>query len=360
MQIAFVLWSGKLGGAETFSSDLAAEMRKRGVDARIVFVQGQDPLAERLEGLSVPAATLGFPRGRTVIRRPRRYARAVGSNGSDAAILMERGYLATALRLGGYTGRIVAVEHGTMLLDPKLPWLTRKRQAWNRSLGARAADVEVGVSKFMATEMQRRSGARSVRQIPYGIAVERYRPTRPLNGEGPLRVGWAGRMIPGKGADHLLDAAGLLKESRHIVQMQIAGDGPQRSELIRRSARMGLGDRVRFVGQVHDMPAFWNSCDLAVASSAEFIESFGLTPLEAAACGRPAIVSRQGGLVETVTPETGSVVAPADSRVLAAAIARYAADQDLLQRQGRAARDRAVREFSLARCASDYLAAVAD
>jgi glycosyltransferase involved in cell wall biosynthesis len=360
MQIAFVLWNGNLGGAETFSCYLAAELRLLGVDARVVFVQGSDPLAARLGELSVPWTELDFPRGRTVLRRPRAYAKAVRGHGRDGAVLMCAGYLATSLRLGGYRGRIVAVEHGTMLLDSGLPWSSRRFQTWDRAVSARAIDVEIGVSGFMLGELLGRPHARDVRCIPYGIAVDRFRPTCPLNETGALRVGWAGRMIPGKGADHLLEAVRVLAGTTHTVHTRIAGDGPMKAELRERSERLGLGDRVEFVGRTQDMPAFWNACDLAVASSSEFIESFGLTPLEAAACGRPAIVSRRGGLVETVADgETGSVVPAGDPGSLAAAIGRYAADRRMLQAHGQAARDRAVREFAMARSASAYLAAVA-
>ena len=360
MQIAFVLWNGHLGGAETFSSYLAAEMREHGVDARVVFVQGGDPLAARLDDLSVPWVALEFPRGRTVVRRPRAYARAIRDHGRDGAVLMCGGYLATSLRLGGYRGRIVAVEHGTMLRDGRLPRSRRRLQAWDRAVSAHAIDVEVGVSEFMLGEMLGRPHASDVRCIPYGIAVDRFRPDRPLEDRDPLRVGWAGRMIPGKGADHLLEATRILADRGRAVRIRMAGDGPVRAALGELTERLEIGDRVEFVGRTQDMPGFWNSCDLAIASSAGFVESFGLTPLEAAACGRPAVVSRRGGLVETVSDaETGSVVPPGDVQSLANAIARYAADRHMLRSQGEAARDRAVREFSMARCASSYLAAVA-
>ena len=210
MQIAFVLWSGNLGGAETFSSYLAAELRKRGVDARIVFVRGGDPLVSRLSELSVPWAALNFPRGRTVLRMPRAYARTVRNHGRNGAILMCGRYLATSLRLGGYKGRIVAVEHGDMqegrlrppegILDRGLVQLSRRLRTWDRTVSALAIDVEVGVSDFMLGEMRGRPHARDLRCIPYGIAVDRFRPSRPLNESGPLRVGWAGRMIAGKGS----------------------------------------------------------------------------------------------------------------------------------------------------------------
>ena len=358
MQVAFVLWSGNLGGAETLSGYLAGELRSRGLDARVVFVQDGRALAAHLSERSVPWTALGFPRGRAILRKPLTYARSVGSHGRDCAILMSGRSLAPALRLGGYRGRILAVEHGDMFLIDDRPTFVRRLRSWDRALSARAIDVEIGVSEFALREMRGRPHPSQLRCIPNGIAVDRFRPVNALGETATLQVGWAGRLVPGKGVEHLLEAVHHLTDTPHVVHTRIAGDGPMRSELKDLCQRLGVSDRVSFAGWAQDMPSFWNSCDVAVASS-DVTETFGMTPLEAAACGRPAVVARNGGLVEVVVDSaTGSIVPPGDAHSLADAIARYAGDRQLLRAHGQAARNRAVREFSIERCASAYLAAM--
>src|SRR5207237_5405229 len=54
LRIAFVLWNGALGGAENFTAELAGSLRRRGVEASVVFVGNGERLADRLAELDVP------------------------------------------------------------------------------------------------------------------------------------------------------------------------------------------------------------------------------------------------------------------------------------------------------------------
>src|SRR4051812_13453571 len=66
-RFAFVLWSGRLGGAETFTAALAAALRRKGDEATVVFVGDADRLGERLDQANVPHVSLGAPRGSGVL-----------------------------------------------------------------------------------------------------------------------------------------------------------------------------------------------------------------------------------------------------------------------------------------------------
>jgi glycosyltransferase involved in cell wall biosynthesis len=359
MQVAVVMWSGEIGGAETVSGYLVTELRRRGLDARVVFVQEGSALGAELTERSVPWTALGLPRGSAVFRRPWSYSRSVRTHGRECAIVMTGRSLALALRLGGYRGRILAVEHGDMFLDGDRPAMVRRFRSLDRALSARAIDVEIGVSQFTVRQMRRRPHATEIRCIPNGIPVERFQPTEPLDPRAALRVGWAGRLVLGKGVERLLEAIHMLVDTRRSVHLRIAGDGPMLGELKGLCERYGVADRVSFLGWAEDMASFWNSCDLAVASSDGSTETFGMAPLEAAACGRPAVVTRNGGLAEVVLDsKTGSIVPPRDAAAMAAAIGRYADDETVLRAHGRAARERAVEQFSIERCASAYVAAM--
>jgi glycosyltransferase involved in cell wall biosynthesis len=136
----------------------------------------------------------------------------------------------------------------------------------------------------------------------------------------PAVVGFAGRLIPEKGADVFLRAAslvaGVVPEARFVV----IGDGRLRGALEGLAGNLGLlGQRVRFLGFRDDDADLIAGLDiLAVPSRADG------TPLvvgEAMAAGVPVVASCVGGLPDQVTHRrTGLVVDPADPEALAAAL----------------------------------------
>jgi N-acetyl-alpha-D-glucosaminyl L-malate synthase BshA len=97
----------------------------------------------------------------------------------------------------------------------------------------------------------------------------------------------------------------------------LAGDGPQRPEVEAEVERLGLGERVRFLGKVDAVAELLRSADLFLLPSAS--ESFGLSALEAMACGVPVVGTEVGGLREVVrNGETGALVPVGDVDALAA------------------------------------------
>ncbi len=150
------------------------------------------------------------------------------------------------------------------------------------------------------------------------------------------------RLVPEKGVDVAIDACRLAG-----IPLVVAGDGPQRAELIERA---GAG-AVRFVGQVGDRELAELRAGAAIAlAPSRSGETFGLAAAEAMASGLPVVASRVGALPELVEPD--ALVAPGDAAALAGALARRAGD--------RAAGERA-RERVRAVCAPGVVArALAD
>src|SRR4051794_5650752 len=100
MRAAIVLWSGEIGGAETFATELARALRHQGLDARVVFVTSAGPLEARLKTWGVPFVSFGAPRGRTVAFKARQFSRVLDDQGADVAVLCSAGWLGAAVRLG--------------------------------------------------------------------------------------------------------------------------------------------------------------------------------------------------------------------------------------------------------------------
>lgn len=190
-----------------------------------------------------------------------------------------------------------------------------------------------------------------VRVIPFGIDVERWQPSDRIRARaeairreaGRPIVLFAGRHVPYKGLDVLLEAAAPLD-----VHVAILGDGPMRAEwTAAANARSGKA-RVVFHGEVDDdeMRAQLTASRMLVLPSITRAETFGLVQLEAMACGVPVISTALPTGVPWVN-QTGVVVAPGDVGALRAAIERLAADGALASTIGAAGRARALSEFSL-------------
>jgi glycosyltransferase involved in cell wall biosynthesis len=354
LELALVLWSGVLGGAERFTADLAVQLRKLGVLPTIVFLGSGRPLSSYLERERIRFKCMNLPRGSLVLLRPRSFAGAVSTYGRSGVIIDSMGYAPVALRSAGYRQRIVSVEHGT-LIQRRLSPRKRLVRAVTRVCGAWASDVEVAVSDFVLSELARSRHAKEIVRIHNGVNLYEYRPRTPQHRDS-FTIGWAGRMVRGKGVFDLLAATALMVGETPI-RLLLAGDGPDRLAIDRRIKRLDLYDHVTLGGQVLDMPSFWAQCDIAAFPSNGLTESFGLAAVEAMACGKPVVASRTGGLGEVVQDgKTGSLVEPGDIKGLAAALGRYARDDALRYEHGREARAECERRFDIEETARRYLA----
>jgi phosphatidyl-myo-inositol dimannoside synthase len=263
------------------------------------------------------------------------------------------GALAPRLRAAPYA----IVVHGAEVTVPgRLP---ASRQLGGRVLRGAAAVVAAGEYPAReATRAARRSLLGVV--VPPGVDTARFVPLDAgerakarvgfgLDPDVPLVVG-VSRLVPRKGFDELIDAVDGLPG----VHLAIGGAGRDRSRLAARAARPGLADRVHFLGRVPDteLPALFGCADVFAMPCRDRwggleAEGFGIVFLEAAAAGVPAVAGRSGGSHEAVVDGvTGVVVEGRTVAHLRDALARLLGDHDLRNAMGKAARDRAVREFS--------------
>jgi D-inositol-3-phosphate glycosyltransferase len=113
---------------------------------------------------------------------------------------------------------------------------------------------------------------------------------------------YVGRLERLKGVDILLRATAAL-EHHEDVRLNIVGGGansPEMERLKKLAHSLGLHDQARFFGSIpqDELPYHYAAADICVLPS--YYESFGLAALEAAACGRPVVASRVGGLPSVV------------------------------------------------------------
>ncbi|NDJ51986.1 MAG: glycosyltransferase family 4 protein [Chloroflexi bacterium] len=115
-------------------------------------------------------------------------------------------------------------------------------------------------------------------------------------------IGYAGRLVPEKGLDVLIQAVGMLPGKWHL---KLAGGGPQHDELQQMVGLLNIGGSVSFVGPIPstEMPDFFRSLDVFVLPSLtrpNWKEQFGRVLIEAMACGVPVIASDSGAIPEVL------------------------------------------------------------
>lgn len=161
----------------------------------------------------------------------------------------------------------------------------------------------------------------------------------------PLRIGFLGTAIPTKGLHILVQALQRLPVGAATLDIH-GNDVPYHGEegyLDRILASLGPDDRVVYHGpyQTDDLPTILSAVDV-VAAPALWNEAFGLTVREGLAAGRPAVVSRIGGLQDAVRDGMeGLLVPPGDIDALAGALDQLCRDRELLRRMASGCRRRA-------------------
>ncbi len=225
------------------------------------------------------------------------------------------------------------------------------------------AALVVAAGQYPAAEAERVARSQlPIEVIPPGVDVDRFRPLDPdevvsarqtfaLPVEGRLIVS-VSRLVPRKGMDVLIQAAGELVGDRPDLTVAIAGEGRDG----RRLRRMveSTGAPVRLLGRVDDdrLPLLYGCADVfAMICRNRWAgleqEGFGIVFAEAAACGVPQVVGNSGGAADAVVHDkTGLIVDdPTDVGQVVAALGRLLDDPPLARRLGELGRQRVVDEL---------------
>jgi glycosyltransferase involved in cell wall biosynthesis len=167
-----------------------------------------------------------------------------------------------------------------------------------------------------------------------------------------------GRLVERKGQEDAVRALTAVPDAELVVV-----GGPPAAELdgdaeVRRlrgvADSLGVADRLVFTGAVAraDVPAWIRSADVVLA--VPWYEPFGITPLEAMACGRPVVATAVGGLQDSVADGvTGDLVPPRDPARLGAVLAALLADDARRAAYGAAGVQRARNRYRWARVVAD-------
>ncbi|AGT10452.1 glycosyltransferase family 4 protein [Paracoccus aminophilus] len=220
----------------------------------------------------------------------------------------------------------------------------------------RQQDALIATSPQAASYLER-----PAKVILHGVDTEIFHPTTDktalrrelgLDPEAVL-IGCFGRVRAQKGVDLLVEAALRLFPTRPKAQLIFTGritadNRAFTDQLLNRIADAGLIDRIRFLGELPwaEVVRHYQALDLFAAPARW--EGFGLTPLEAMACGVPVVAARVGAY-ETLIRDgvTGSLVAKDDADALTAAVERWLDDDAGRAEAGRTAREHVFSNHSI-------------
>ena len=244
--------------------------------------------------------------------------------------------------------------------DTSPPERLRLESAVARSVDRIIATCTDEVDELVRMRVRRRH----VDVVPCGVDLELFTESGPSLPRGGCRrrLVTVGRLVERKGVQTVIEALAELPDTELLVAGGPSAGGidvdPDVARLRRVATRHGVADRVHFLGRVlrPDVPAVLRSADAMV--TVPWYEPFGITPLEAMACGTPVVASAVGGLADTVVDGmTGLLVPPRRADALAAALRPLLADPIRLQAFGIAAGDRAHARYGWERVAAETLAA---
>jgi len=207
-----------------------------------------------------------------------------------------------------------------------------------------------------------------VETVPLGTTPSHFRPgvdTSAVRTKYGLHGGpWlltVARLERHKGIDTVMRALAAVRAAHPTARYAVVGTGERLPLFEQLQRELGLGDAVRFLGPVHDdeLPALYNAADLYVGASRRvegLAEGFGISLVEASACGLAVVGGRSGGVPDAVGDgETGILVDPDDPAAVAAGINGLLADPERRKRLGAAGRKAVESYYNWDRVVTDLM-----
>ena len=361
--LLFLAWDwGARGGLESVSEDLVAAFRQRGWAVEVWSATARRP-ATRAGVTDVPLAPAG------------RWARVWYHRVRWRDLLRRR--LAEQER--AYD--LILVGHALLLPALPAPRATAAPPVWlwahgielwgepGRRLAPHLGALRriAAVSDFTRAQVEKLHSGVPLHVVPNSVDTARLRPaTDParIRRREILICGRMARQERYKGHEALLQALQRARaDGGGALSLRVVGDGDDRGHLEARARALGVASAVHFVGRLDDdalLEAYQHAGLFAMPSAVVERprgtwggEGLGLVYLEAAACGRPVIASREGGAAETVRDgETGLLVDPRNPAELARALRQLTDDPDRADQLGRNGRAFMEEHFSRARFAA--------
>jgi glycosyltransferase involved in cell wall biosynthesis len=207
---------------------------------------------------------------------------------------------------------------------------------WLEQRAFRRVDAAYACSETVVEVLRAKGFAKPAPIVTFGVDTQAFQPraSRWRRSDGPLTIGFIGRMLPGKGLNVL--AGALAKISGEPWRLLVVGEGPERPGFEQQLKEAGLFDRAEFTGAIDFalVPEYFHQLDIMVIpteTTKRIREQFGRVIVEAMASGVPVIGSTCGAIPEVIG-DAGVVFPEGDVDALAAGISQLLSDEGMRQR----------------------------
>ena len=250
---------------------------------------------------------------------------------------------------------IKTTQIGTPTIQSKLANLVMWKLSKLEKQAAEKSNLIITISKYTKNKIIQlyEIEKEKIRIVPNGVDIQKFKPSknqtiikRQIGVNNRPCVLFVGRLIPRKGLLFLVQAAKQIAKEEEQTIFVIAGDGPQRSQLIYNLEKNRILKNFIFLGDVKDeiLPLIYNCADIFVFPSIQ--EGQGIALLEAQATSKPVITFNTGGVREAIiNQETGLLVKP-NSNELANAILKLLKNEELRNKMGKKGREFVSKYFS--------------
>lgn len=340
---------GETGGADLHVADLAIAQRASGPVRPHVLELGNKRFVEAIRDGGVSATTITRPYRVSVFGEISNAIRDVSAevihtHGYDADLLGAAGWL----RGSSPRPVLVATVHGLVWT----PFGNFAKTIANLAALRFAADAVIVTSRQRAERSRRVFPAARLRFVANGVHIVPMLHRRTV-WQRPV-LGYVGRLSPEKGVHRVIEVCAALADRLPELTCRIVGTGVEEVRLRKLSDRLGLDDRIQFVGLVANVAAELSQIDVLLLLSDD--EGTPRAVVEAMAARVPIVAADVGGVPDLVRHQVeGLLVAPGDVAAAAAAVRRVVADPKLAERLATSAFHRYESEFTVERMRDSIL-----
>jgi len=335
------------GGGEKWHLDIANRLHDKFGSVMVVAGKGSE-LANRLDGMPTPhqivsVGNLSFLNIFKIIKLVRLFR----SEQVDVLIMN----LPADLKAAGIAARLAGVKRIIYRRGSAIPV---RNSYLNRLLFRYVIDEIIANSKETARTILAENPeifpAEKIHVVYNGVdwsSFDFLSPApAPRLSQSKIVLGNAGRLVPQKGQEILIEVAKQLKGKGYSFEIVIAGEGRLKEALSAKALEEGVQEQLRFIGFIESMPQFLNSIDIFLLPS--HWEGFGYVIAEAMYCERPVVAFNVSSNPELVcNNETGFLVAHGDISAFAEKVEILINDADLRVQMGQKARILAIKRFSI-------------
>ena len=336
------------GGIETLALEIARVTKQ--ADIHILSLEGDKATTidnwPRLKPFSDQLTFLDKPEGWSIgtLHAVSRYLKSLNPIAVHTHHIGPLIYGGIGARLAGIQQRLHTEHDAWHLQNTKRRWLQHAILKWVKP-------TIIADSKAVSNALQNFFPWQAQTLIYNGIDTDKFAPGDQTSARATLNlpneatiIGCAARLEHVKGQDVLIRALAELPENFIAV---FAGQGSKLSEYRALAQTLNVEKRVHFIGNLDNMDDFYRAIDLFCLPSRN--EGLPLSPLEAQACGKPALATNVGGCNEAICPQTGKLVEAENPIAMAEAITAL-----LSQPMQRSPRQFVLNNFSLLEMSKKY------